>query len=431
MSFETLVKQSEASANRGKFEQYYNGESRLSSLGVTLPPKVRLLEMVVNWPRLTVDSVAERMIPEGFRLAAGQTDDDLWSVWQANNLDEDAPLLHTETLVQGRGFIIVGPGEDVPAVTVHSADGMALRSDPLTRQPVEALRRYKDAEGRDSAAHYEPNSTTYRVRVNGMWKVSETVRHNLGAVPVVPMTNRARIGDVQGRSEMIDVIGLTDAASRTLTNMQVAQELLAMPQRYVVGASASDFEGDDGSAKSAWDAYIGHMMTLENENAKPGQFPGADLRIFIEVINSYARQVSTLTGLPMHYLGFSSENPASAEAIQAAEQKLVTRVAQKQVAFGGAWEQAMRVALRFMGRGGAERLEMVWRDPSTPTAAAQMSSAVAGLQSGIFPVDMAREMVGMSAEQRKIAAELDHVGGFLPGALGVANADDGGVSQGS
>lgn len=409
MSLESLLRRPAQPADFDRNNAYYEGLARLDALGVTLPPQVRVLELIVNWPRLVVDSIVERMNVEGFRLAGeASTDDLMWSWWQANRLDEESMLAHLEALVQRCSFAIVGPGRDpeIPAITVHSSKGMYFRVDALSRDVVEAARTYT-VDDQDWAAWYTPEFTEYYYR-SGVWKFDRRVPHDAGMVPVVPFVNRARVDDRHGRTEMADVISLTDAASRTLTSMQIAQELVALPQRYVVGASEEDFQDANGNLKTAWESYIGRIAIFGNEQAKPGQFQGANLQPFTEVVNHYARQVCSMSGLPPHFLGFVSENPTSADAIRAGEARLVTRVEMKQRAFGESWERVMQCASRMVGaQADVSRLETVWRDAATPTLASKADAAVKLFSSGLLPADMARELIGFTAEQRKRAAELD------------------------
>src|SRR5205823_652596 len=139
--------------------------------------------------------------------------------------------------------------------------------------------------------------------------------------------------------------GLTDAVCRTLTNLGGAQELLAVPQRYVLGATREDFVDAEGRPVPAWEAYIGRILALGDPDTKVGQFAAADLRNFTEVVNLYARLVSALSGLPPHFLGLTSENPASADAIRSAEARLVKRAERRTRMFSGPWEQVMRLCL--------------------------------------------------------------------------------------
>ncbi|WP_280442938.1 phage portal protein [Nocardia brasiliensis] len=409
MSFDQLMREIPVLArNRDRYEAYFEGSKRLDALGVTLPPEVRVLEIVANWPRLVVESVEERLDVEGFRLAGNDsTDQRLWDWWQRCDLDNKSSLAHLEALVQRISFSIVGIGtSDAPAITVHSGKGMAIRLDPVTGEPVEALRQYRDVDGADAAAHYQVDRTDYYKKGRFSWKVDKTVPHRLGMVPVTPFVNRGRIDGPFGRTEMADVMSLTDACARSLTNVQITQEMVSIPQKWVMGATAADFVDRNGNIVPKWQAYIGHVLAISNPDAKAGVFPGADLRGFTEVVNLYARLVSSLSGLPPHYLGFTSDNPTAADAIRANEGRLVKRVERKQRAFGASWERTMRIALQLYGSGGGERLETVWRDPSTPTLAAKTDAAVKLFESGLLPADMVLELIGFSAEQRKRAAEL-------------------------
>jgi hypothetical protein len=86
---------------------YYDSERRPDAIGIAVPPEMRGLLAHVGYPRLYVDSIAERQEIEGFRLG-GSTDADmeLWDWWQANNLDIEATLGHSEALIYGRSYIL-------------------------------------------------------------------------------------------------------------------------------------------------------------------------------------------------------------------------------------------------------------------------------------------------------------------------------------
>lgn len=400
------------STRQERLDAYYDGAVRLEAMGLALPPEMRKLTTVVNWPRLVVDSLEERLDIEGFRLGGATTaDEELWGWWQANNLDEGSGLGHLEALVQGRAYIVVGAPEaegDAPVITVESARSMYAEVDPRTRRVTAALRLYdvRDEQPR-AATLYLPERTAHlRLGDGGQWVPNPDVpadEHGLGVVPVVPMVNRGRLHDRAGRSEMTDVIPITDAACRSLTNLQGAQELLSMPQNIFFGVTKDDFVDQNGKQLPTWEAYLGRMKALANTDAKAVQLPGADLRNFTEVINHYARIVGALSGLPPHFLGFSSDNPASADAIRSSEARLVKRAERRTRMFGEAWEAALRIAMRVAGRDaeGADRMETVWRDPSTPTNAAQADAVTKLYTAGLLPQEAAWEQLGFSPEYRR------------------------------
>lgn len=386
-------------------DSYYEGQQRLEHIGLAVPPELRRFETVVNWPRLVVDALEERLDVEGFRQpGADETDDNLWRIWQANNLDEESQLAHLDALIYGRSFVCVGANEadaSVPLVTVESPKNMAVKINERTRVVDGALRVYGRPEWdiplrpeTDSSLNplyatlYTPNATVYLRREGGSWQDYRRDTHNLGVVPVVPLLNRRRSGRWLGVSELKDVIPLTDAAARALTNLQIASETTAIPQKWVLGMSKGDFVDASGTQIPAWQSYYGAIWANSNEKASVGQFTAASLSNFHETVNHYAHMVAALSGLPVRYLGQNTANPPSADAIRADESRLVKRAERKHRTFSGTWENVQRLVLRFLGvapNADSMSLETVWRDPATPTIAAK-TDAVVKLASGDHPI---------------------------------------------
>lgn len=392
---------------------YYEGLQRLDHIGIAVPPDLRRFETIVNWPRLAVDSLEERLDVEGFQLAGAQDDDDeLWRIWQANDLDEESQLAHLDALIFGRAFICVGAGEepDTPLVTVESPQEMIAAFDPRTRAVSVALKLYGATDEDPTpqlATLYLPDRTRWLARGDsGRWLEYDGDDHNLGVVPVVPLLNRRRTGAWSGVSELSDIIPLTDAAARSLTNLQIAGETHSVPQKYALGVSKGDFVDKDGNPLPAWEAYFRSIWATQNKDAKLGQFQASDLRNFHETVNHYAKLVASLTGLPPHYLGFATDNPASADAIRSSEARLVKRAERRQRIFGGSWERAMRLVLRLAtGEWSpqARGMETKWRDAATPTHAAKVD-AIQKLTGGkpIMSIESAQEELGWNKSRRDV-----------------------------
>ena len=74
-----------------------------------------------------------------------------------------------------------------------------------------------------------PDSTIHVVRGQSGWEITDRDDHGLGVVPAVLCLHRRRAGRWVGRSEMSDVIPLTDAIARMVTNMGVGAEAHALP----------------------------------------------------------------------------------------------------------------------------------------------------------------------------------------------------------
>lgn len=392
----------------GLYDSYYEGEHRLQTLGFALPPQMAKLQTVVNWPRIYIDEIVRRLHVEGFRLVDAEDDEQdkaLRDIWRYNRLDVEAPGIHTEMLALKSGYVVIGPNDypdEPPIITVESPFDLTADIDHRTGTVRKALRIYdRDQYGNAQRfTLYMPNYSVYGIRTVNGWQEEDRDSHNRNEVPVVPFVNRSRSGRRAGVSEMSDVMGLTDAACRSITNLQAAQELMAVPQRYILGADESMFQKEDGTEVPKWEAYISNILAIPEEGATVGQFGAAELRNFTETLDAYARQVSATTGLPPDHLGMTSDNPASADAIRSQEARHVKNVEAKQQVIGVSWARVMHIAARMYGLGedySPRSIEPIWRDPATPTFAQKSDAVVKLVDKGILDIETALEELGYGA----------------------------------
>lgn len=404
---------------------YYLAEARPEAVGLSIPRNQRHLTCHVGYPRLYVDSIAERQAMEGFRLGGkDEADEDLWDWWVANNLDAEAPLGHVDTLVYGRSYITVSMPDpevdtdvdpDIPLIRVEPPTSMFAVIDPRSRKVQKAIRAVRDEDGETVAATlYLPDRTMFWTKVEGEWEAPRTVAHGLDVVPVVQMANRTRLSDMYGTSEIApELRSLTDAAAQILGNMRATANTMAVPQRLLFGASPEELGIDPETGQKLFDAYIANMIAFENPEGKAVQLSAAELRNFTDALQEIAKQAASYTGLPPEYFSTQADNPASAEAIRASESRLVVRVERKNQVFGGAWEEAMRIAYR-MAKGGdvppeMYRMETVWADPSTPTYAAKADAAskLYANGMGVIPKEQARIDMGYTITERESMKRWD------------------------
>lgn len=399
-----------ADSELDRLDGYYDGAQRLEQLGLAIPPQLQRFTVIVAWPQVAVDAVEERLDVEGFRWPGQEdADEDLWRIWQANDLDQQAQQAHLDALIYGRSYVCVGSNEadkETPLITAESPREVVTVQDPRTRQTMAALRLWKDEKTSEnaSATLYLPDVTVWLAWDQGGWAEVDRDVHRLGRVPVVPLLNRARTRKVCGVSEMTPVIPLTDAAARNLTNAQIAQETHAVPQRGVLGATQGDFVDAEGKPLTAWEAYFGAVWTIGNEDAKTFQFDSSDMSNFERMVNLYARLASGMAGIPPNYLGLAADDASSADAIRSREARLVKRCERKQTYFSGAWEQVMALVVRLrdgVWNADAKLLETAWRNPATPTRAQQADAAVKLVQAGILPREAAWEDLGYGPARRQ------------------------------
>lgn len=403
-----------------RYDKHFEGEQPLKYMAKAMETEIgdRVSQLVLNWLRFGAEAYENRLDVEGFRYrGSSSSDEDLWAIWQANDLDEQSQQAHLDSLILGRSYVIVGSGDaddDAPIVSVESPFQVFAERDPRTRRVNAAVKRWAEGEGKDAvqcATLYLPNSTQSFKADGKEWKSDGPAdEHDLERVPVVPMVNRPRILRPDGLSEFHDVIPVAEAANKMATDMMISAEFHAMPRRWVVGLKAEDFVGKNGEPLGVWSRDAGRLWASEDTETKMGQFQESDLTVFHNSIKLLAQTASQLLALPPHYMAFSGDNPASADALRSAETQLVKRVERKHTYLGGAWEDVQRLVLRFQtGKWdpAARSLETIWRDPSTPTVAQVADAVVKKVQAGIIPIEQAREDLGYSPEQRARMLEMD------------------------
>ena len=372
-------------------EAYYLGEQVMTTLGIAIPDELKGLRTVIGWPATAaVDPLAVRCNVLGFRLrGATDTDQDLQDQWDANNLDAEQALLTLDALSIGSGWYTIGAGDsnsDPAMIRVESPLNMSAEWDPRALRPRNVLQTYWAGDSWHMVL-YKPDGNVYiDDDGDGQWVVSERQRHNVGRPLAVRAVNRPRTRARDGASEITAAIrSLTDSACRALLNLTVAGEIYSVPRRYILGATESDFQNTDGTAKSGWDAYITTMLGLErDENGElptVGQFQAYDPATFTKVLDFYAAQMAGMTGAVPQELGLYTEgNPPSADSVEFAESRRNRNARRKHAQLGVAHVEALQLGMMVQNGGklpgNMRHISVEWEDP----AQLSFSAAADGLQ---------------------------------------------------
>lgn len=427
-------------ANRDA-ENYYDGSHLARNFGISIPPNMQNLTTVAGWPGTVVDVLEERLDWLGW---TSDSDDDygLPEVYAQNGLDVDAGMAHTDALIFGLSFVTVGTGfdgEPHPLVTPQSPKAMTGMWDRRSRRLSSAMAAEYDQGGHVSAVTlYLPDQTVWFARPNGVWIAQDRDQHNLGRVLAVVVPNRARASREIGRSEITRAVRYyTDAAARTLLGLEVNREFYNAPQRIGLNVDDSMFQDAAGNPVSPWTSIMGRVWNIppnDEGEAAPDvkQFPPASPAPYLDQVKGYSTLLAAEAGIPTAYLGFQTDNPASADAIRAGEARLVKRAERRQTAFSRSWMEVGRLAL--LVRDGEipdtfdTSVTTRWRDAATPTRAAAADEALK-LTSGdnpILPPDssVTYDRIGLSpAEQRQVTADKRRTAGrSIIAALGNAES---------
>lgn len=418
------------------YDRYYEGTQPLTYMHPEILREVneRIRPVILFWPQLVADSVEERLRWEGFKTGDKGLDIELRRVWLANEMQLGFRQAVLESIVMRRAFLCVGTNEDdpeTPIVTPESPLEVYVDVDPRVRRVRAALRRTSDIDptGATAARYatlYQPTQTIWCVYNGGWQEDPDRPRdvHNLGRVPVVPLINRPRLRSTtktpnnttverMGRSDLDAVIPLSDAGCKMATDMMVAGEFVAVPLRALFGIGPGDFKDHAGNTITALSAMMGRALTIDAAEVKAFEFAAAQLANFTGGLQALAQLVAAMSGLPPHYLGHSTDNPASADAIAGSESRLATRAERKQDSAGIAAVRSAALIRRFQTGKWDKKIDTArvdWRNVRTPTIGA-MADAAQKLYSTtprpIVPLRQTREKLGFEPEDIELMEEED------------------------
>jgi hypothetical protein len=399
-----------------RFDSYYRGDHKLLFATVKFRETFGLLFQAFadNWCDLVVDASAERLRVDGFRFGDDdQGDEDAWKIWQANGLDAESELAHTEAIKLGCAYALVGPDDAGEAtIQLEPPTNAIVAVDPANgRNRLAGLRYWADEWGTEHCVLYLPSDVVWWRKEGDHKPWTDDVgsgSNRLGVVPLVPLANMPTLRDRQGRSDVERVIPLQDAVNKLCADMIVASEYAAFPQRWMTGVEIPKFpEGDPNAGQplpsftSRFLAGAGYTWADESDNAKMGNFAVSDLGIYVKAIELFIQHVAAQTRTPPHYLLGASGAFPSGESLKATETGLVAKVKRKQLAFGEGWEEAIRLAFRVAGdeeRAGATDCETIWMNPESRSTA-EITDAAVKMDSIGVPRPALWEFIGATPQQ--------------------------------
>jgi hypothetical protein len=406
-----------------RLDNYYEGRHRLAFATAKFRDAFGELfsAFADNWCDLVVDAVEERLGVQGFRLDDTEGDSEAWRIWQANNLDAESQVAHTEALVHGRAYVSVWANDDddaTPLITIeHPSEVIVAVAAANRRIRLAALKRYVDDDGYKRASLYTPEflwkfRSEQKTRDDGSGMAAKTkwvpleladevwpLPNAMGVVPIVPLVNRRRLLN-DGVSEIARVIPVQDAINKTVADMLVASEFGAAPQRYATGLSVPTNPVTGQALPDAFPNLVSRLWTSADAKTNFGQFPQTDLSNFVNAIEMLVQHIASQTRTPPHYFYLSGQFP-SGESIKSAETGLVAKVRRKQRHFGETWEEVIRLGLLATGdiaRAGVAHTETLWADPESRSESEHVDAIVKQKAIGI-PDEALWEEVGKTPQQ--------------------------------
>lgn len=388
-------------------DSYYSGTQPLAFLSPESKAALgdRFGRMAINYPRLAITSLAERLRVTGFDGV------DVAAAWVASNMDQKHALTHREALTLGTSYVLVwGDRAGRPVISPESAKQVATLTDPGSGDVTAAIKRWTTSTTTEVAVYFPDRIERHRAPSTGAtaggFRLVETIPNPLGVVPVVPFVNADRLL-ADGTSEILDLIPPVDALNKTLADLLVTSESTARPRRWATGLELGEVDvlDADGNPTGETEAVNpipenDRTMVSEDHETKFGQLPGADLAGYRQAVDILLGQIMAVSALPSHYVGITSSNPASADALRASEAALTARAEARASSFGVAWERVADLAAAVADGGPVQaRARVQWQDPSTRSIAQQADAVVKLYGSGLLPATYALKRLGYTPDE--------------------------------
>jgi hypothetical protein len=417
-----------------RLQRYYDGDFDLKyadeRLRQTFGNVFHADRFGVNWSRLVVGAVEERLQVDGFRVGKGveAADPRAWDLWQAANLDETSSMAHLEALINGVAYVTVWPGEDArwPDITIEHPAQAYVEVDPKTPQKrLAGLRLYVDSWGYLRGELFLPDAVYLYRSANtrqGTWDAARIgwavdtaltddgqMANPWGVVPMVPLSNVPQLlvtasaattaaSAITRRSELWPVMPIQDAINSALFNALLVANAQGYRQRWVTGLEL-EVDAQTGKAKEPFKGGIDRLFVSEDAATKFGEFTATDVTPLIGLLDQLVHSLGSVAQVPPHYLSAHADR-LSGESIKAAETGLLSRVRRKQVGFGGTWEEVMRLAGLMTDNTAlaeAHAAEVLWANPETRSEAQVADAALKMAQVGV-PWRQVMEHLGYSPQ---------------------------------
>jgi hypothetical protein len=387
------------------------------------------------WGSLINDSKLDRMEVAGLRDTDENAAERIWGeVWQPNDMDAETKLAHSASLLDGRCFGTVWPGEDgTPDIALDDCTQMVVEYRSGSRKyRTAALRRWQEGDqlfatlyrpegvykfqGPPSSGKASPSTTEWEKRVvdGEDWPLANPFDSR---IPVVELAVNRKLKSgafPYARGEFEHCLGLLDRINLLTFLGLIVAFWMGFPMRGVLGETIRRevLKDDDGNplideatgkektkAKPPFDVDPGSIFQMENPEAKLAEFKAAD-RSNLSIYDEF-QQLAVITKTPRHYFPMEGAiaNIAT-ETVAAFEGAMIAAVSGHTATLGGGWEEICRLGGMVLDEPVelSQQAEMRWKNPEFRTLA-EVADAVSKLKEVLPWVAIAEYALNASQEE--------------------------------
>lgn len=305
--------------------RYYDGKNKLKDFGISTPPELLSVQTVVDWPNKAVTALADRVRFDGFTARDEDVQTRLDALTRRAGFMRRMRFMPHSEGIYGFYIGVVGMDEDGNAqIDFYDAERSAAVWDAAKGRIAHGMTIERFEDGAPAEVRVFTDDTVMTAwLVRGVW-YQRTEKIAMGRIPMVAFTYRPTDRKPFGQSRISGaVMSLTDSAVRAALGADISFQFAVAPQKFLLGAADNPFK-----QKTNWEAYIGSIFAV-GYNGKQGVMPQfgqlqqPSMQQSSDMMRMLAARFSGATNIPISQLGVIHDQPASAEAIYAANEPLV------------------------------------------------------------------------------------------------------------
>jgi hypothetical protein len=369
--------------------------------------------------------MAERLTVSGVSCDSERQQAELWQWWQDNRMDGRQKRVHRDTLRDGDGYVIVEWDEENGRprfVQEQAHDGtfgveMVYGEDhkPKMAWKFWRVNRPGDAGYVRRKNHFFPDRVVKWISddriASGEWRPYQDEGdpwpipwvdgsgEPLG-IPVIHFRNK---GGDYGTSELKKAVPIQNLMNKALADLVMSADVDAFPILLLMGFSKQDVD----------DMRIGPGAAIRSTqpSAKASRLQPADIKKMMDLVDFFIVKMAQTTRTPLSYFQ-SSRQISSAESQKQDESPLIAKVEDRQIPFGNAWEDVLRMGRKLhnvVGPGGMDEDQEIvveWQDAQTRNEKELAETARIHKELGV-PEPELWAMLGYTPEQIESMTESD------------------------
>ena len=387
--------------SNAKRTRYY--EQRVTAgecnLGIALPNGILGLEVSCCWPEKAVTALRDRSVFDGFVSQSGDTLPELDRIVRYNSLTAQYGMSVDDELKHG-GVLCT--------LSRNDATGCSVRFHTFESS---ACRWNGDKDYKPSVVNLYTEDATWVLTRNefNRWAARRT-ENGLGRVSAELMRHQPSNTKPCGTSRISNsVMTLTRGYIRTITLATIGLEFSTAPQKYLLGVSDDAY---DALINTKFKKYVDSIL-LATSDPNTGQVPQygqlaqGSLTPHVDMLRMLSTQFAAVSSLSVTDVGVVNDaNPTSADAVTAANEKLIRKAEDLNAFNGEAMRQIGMMALAISRNRSLDQLQdedkaimAHFLNPSMPSMAATADAAtkIASADPGFAGTDVYYEMLGFDA----------------------------------